>query len=228
MIRRIVFSIVFACIIALFRMNKAVYKADINKPPGNQNYSNSFEVKSERSLQDIPKSTRSVVTQLKTAITQTTATRIVITNTSSSMNNVKPEITTVENVTSINTEVKTTELGELFTINEDAEVPNQNDLQTENILDVENAIIIHNKIIEVFCGPATQENTDQYDVVQDNECISDYLSTFFFGHVTGSFSCLRGVEVGEKIILVNNGIKNEYVVTKSEKAEVITFYIQRF
>ena len=86
--------------------------------------------------------------------------------------------------------------------------------------EIRDAIVIQNNAINIFYGEASQENVDQHDVVQDTKYFSDYSSTFLFGHNYGSFSCLKSVNVGDLIILVNDGVERRFVVTRSEKAVV--------
>lgn len=86
--------------------------------------------------------------------------------------------------------------------------------------DVKDAVIIKDKVITIFYGPADQELVDEHDVVQDTEYWSNSTSKFLFGHSYGSLSCLSSVKVGETITLINDGIEKRYVVTISEKGEV--------
>lgn len=48
--------------------------------------------------------------------------------------------------------------------------------------DIRDALIIGDDVMEIFYGPATQENVDEHDVVQDTSIWSNERSTFFFGH----------------------------------------------
>lgn len=82
---------------------------------------------------------------------------------------------------------------------------------------IQDEIIIGDRTIEIVYGPANQENIDKYDVVQDTEYWSNDSSKYFYGHNYRSFSCLKKINVGETITLINDGCAIEYVVTRSEK-----------
>ena len=73
--------------------------------------------------------------------------------------------------------------------------------------DVKDAVIIKDKVITIFYGPADQELVDEHDVVQDTEYWSNSTSKFLFGHSYGSLSCLSSVKVGETTTLINDGIR---------------------
>ena len=72
-------------------------------------------------------------------------------------------------------------------------------------------------VIDIFYGPANQENVDEHDVVQDTAYWTNNRSIFLFGHNTGSFECLKYIEVGETISLINEGVEKQYIVTRSEE-----------
>ena len=82
------------------------------------------------------------------------------------------------------------------------------------------SIIIKDKAIEIVYGPATQKFVDENDVVQDTAFWSNSKSKFLFGHNYYSFGCLTSVKVGEVITLINDGIKCDYIVIRSEMGKV--------
>ena len=89
--------------------------------------------------------------------------------------------------------------------------------KTQEARDVQDAIIIKDNVIDIFYGPANQENVDEHDVVQDTAYWTNNRSIFLFGHNTGSFECLKYIEVGETISLINEGVEKQYIVTRSEE-----------
>ena len=171
--------------------------------------------------------------------TQTTTNAIITSTTNTTIKFSNKETTTESNLstsevasttnaetaeTAVNAEILTTQFCE-------PEEPIQDELQTEDCNsqteaanavegEIRDAIVIQNNAINIFYGEASQENVDQHDVVQDTKYFSDYSSTFLFGHNYGSFSCLKSVNVGDLIILVNDGVERKFVVTRSEKAVV--------
>lgn len=90
--------------------------------------------------------------------------------------------------------------------------------QIPNDVYYDDAIIIKDESIPITYGPATQENVDTYDVVQDTEYFSSSNETVLFGHVNKSFEILDSVCVGERIVLRNHGYEKGYIVERSELA----------
>lgn len=115
-------------------------------------------------------------------------------------NNQQSEIQTVETITTQVEPIQTEE-------------PTENEAVLEKMPD---CIIWKDEVIEVTRAPGNQENVDQYDVVQDNKLISTSKDIYMFGHVYYSFFYLSYVEVGDKIILVNDGVKTDYTVIRNE------------
>ena len=79
-------------------------------------------------------------------------------------------------------------------------------------------VIISGNVIPVFCGPASQENVDEYDVVQDTQYFCDTNKIMLFGHFYKSFQILDSVAVGDEITLINSDYETHYYVTRSEIA----------
>ncbi len=131
---------------------------------------------------------------------------------------------TSEIVTTMSIETTTTQISEPPEMIQEETQMDDNDVQTEITTvtedEIKDAIIINGNVMDIFYGVASQENVDEHDIVQDTGYFTDYSSTFLFGHNYGSFSCLESVNIGDLIILVNNGVEKKYVVTRSEKAIV--------
>ena len=132
------------------------------------------------------------------------------------------EVETVELTETITDFVLTEEPETEEIIPEISEIPEEeNNAQTDiSIEDLNDCILIENNVIPIAYGPATQEMIDNNDVVQDTELLSNDQNKYFFGHYTGSFSCLHKVKVGDIITVKNDGIETQYTVFRSERGEL--------
>ncbi|MBQ7668800.1 MAG: hypothetical protein IJS47_05695 [Clostridia bacterium] len=85
----------------------------------------------------------------------------------------------------------------------------------------QNCLVIGDKVIDLFVGPADQDNVDNFDVVQDAGRpggFSTETSIVFFGHCYRSLRCLKDVKIGDIITVYNDGVAAEYKVLRSELA----------
>lgn len=174
--------------------------------------------------------------------TQTTTNAIITSTTNTTIKFSNKETTTESNLSTTEIASTTNAVTAETVVNAEVltcepEDPIQDELQTEDCNsqteavnaaegEIRDAIVIQNNVISIFYGEASQENVDEHDVVQDTNYFSDYSSTFLFGHNYGSFSCLKFVNVGDVIILLNDGVEKKFVVTRSEKAVVSGYDIQ--
>lgn len=154
-------------------------------------------------------------TQLKTTNIATTELRT--TAVATEIRTVSTTTTELETTTIATTEleVETTVITEpeITTI----QIEEETDTQIKTITPKTNdCLIIGERVIELAYGPATQEMVDNNDVVQDTELWSDERNKYFFGHNIFSFSCLFGVELGDIITLVNDGVETKYQVFRCE------------
>ena len=221
--RKILFSIIFVCIesflILFITSDKYDFKTNIKKK--GDYFSDSFGRENERSMQYSQEytTTSNYITQMNTTTTilsYCTRNLIEEETTYEFDNEMKTSLDTT------NTESVSTVMCESTEVIQEEQQTDVNDSETETMgEEIKDAIIIGEKVIDIFYGAASQENVDEHDVVQDTEYFSDYSSTFLFGHCYGSFSCLKSINVGDIIVLVNDGVERRFVVTRSEIAEVI-------